>query len=67
MVEGAALEMLCPERDLGFEFLTLRQILKEVNCYKAVNFFCFSALASTRIDLPMRIQTTARYAGGIKA
>ena len=26
MVEGAALEMLCPERDLGFESLTLRQI-----------------------------------------
>ena len=25
MVEGAALEMLCPERDLGFESLTLRQ------------------------------------------
>ena len=24
MVEGAALEMLCPERDLGFESLTLR-------------------------------------------
>ena len=23
MVEGAALEMLCPERDLGFESLTL--------------------------------------------
>ena len=26
VVEGAALEMLCPERDLGFESLTLRQI-----------------------------------------
>ena len=25
MVDGAALEMLCPERDLGFESLTLRQ------------------------------------------
>ena len=25
VVEGAALEMLCPERDLGFESLTLRQ------------------------------------------
>ena len=25
MVEGAALEMLCPERDPGFESLTLRQ------------------------------------------
>lgn len=24
MVEGAALEMLCPERDPGFESLTLR-------------------------------------------
>lgn len=25
MVDGAALEMLCPARDLGFESLTLRQ------------------------------------------
>ena len=47
----------------------LRQIPTELGVAKyyfaTPNFI--SALASTRIDLPMRVQTTARYAGGIKA
>ena len=31
MVDGAALEMLCPERDPGFESLALRQIISNPN------------------------------------
>jgi hypothetical protein len=39
VVEGAALEMLCPERDLGFESLTLRQ--KETTIFvRRLSFFC---------------------------
>ena len=41
MVDGAALEMLCPERDLGFESLTLRQIA--ASCIACGDFFAKSS------------------------
>ena len=45
MVEGAALEMLCPERDLGFESLTLRQVKKASNqAGLRAFFFCLKTL-----------------------
>ena len=44
VVEGAALEMLCPERDLGFESLTLRQIEPECAIRVQVYFICFSRI-----------------------
>ena len=39
MVEGAALEMLCPERDLGFESLTLRHEKSHFCLPTKVTFF----------------------------
>ena len=41
VVEGAALEMLCPERDLGFESLTLRQRITVILIQGCGLFFCF--------------------------
>ena len=40
MVEGAALEMLCTERYLGFESLTLRQ-KNALEAENASGAFCF--------------------------
>lgn len=42
MVEGAALEMLCPERDLGFESLTLRQKPSHIKAFAHMTGLFFS-------------------------
>ena len=41
MVDGAALEMLCPERDLGFESLTLRQKSPKNQGFSGFSFLPF--------------------------
>ena len=49
VVEGAALEMLCPERDLGFESLTLRQKKRQFSQEDCR--FLFYSLFSVRSSL----------------
>ena len=50
MVEGAALEMLCPERDLGFESLTLR--------HEKVAFCLLTKVAFFMISVPGTLSMT---------
>ena len=50
VVEGAALEMLCPERDLGFESLTLRHRRHKL-CIACDDFFIKNHLALTPLLL----------------
>ena len=51
MVEGAALEMLCPERDLGFESLTLRQSRASTRNSRSGLFFLFSSVPALTADI----------------
>ena len=56
MVEGAALEMLCPERDLGFESLTLRQENALLYTNKGAFLFIFRKNFNNKIEKQIYIK-----------